>query len=133
MGKYDDIIQRPRPVSRRHAPMSRLDRASQFSPFAALTGYEAVIDETGRLTDEWAEPDESRKAELNEKLLYLAEMISLRPQVTVTFFLEDDRKAGGAYQTVTGHVKKIDPYGRKLVLCEGEEIPICSINALEID
>ena len=70
MGKYDDIIHLPHPVSTKHARMSRIDRAAQFSPFAALTGYDAVITETGRLTDSSVELDESRKEVLNERLRY---------------------------------------------------------------
>lgn len=131
-GKYDDIIHLSRPVSGKRVPMPRSDRAAQFSPFAALTGYEAVIEETGRLTDTRVELTESGKAELNEKLWAVQENIHLKPAVTVTCFREDDRKAGGAYVQITGRVKKIDTCGQLLVLTDGTCVPISGIYGLEL-
>ena len=125
--KYGDIIRAARPVSERHLPMSRYDRAAQFSPFAALTGYDGVIQETARLTDSAVELDESRKAELDAKLRSIQADIRQMPQVTVTYFQEDHRKFGGAYVTVTGKVKKIDLYTQKLIFAKGEMIDICRI------
>ncbi len=126
-GKYDDIIHLSRPVSTRHTPMSRYDRAAQFSPFAALTGYDGVIAETARLTDRQVELDEGGKAELDEKLREIQTRISDMPQVTVTYFREDGRKDGGAYITVTGRVKKIDQYTQMLVFLDGSGIDIGQI------
>ena len=123
-GKYDDILHLPRPVSDRHAPMSLSDRAAQFSPFAALTGYDEVIRETARLTDRRADLDESRKAELSDKLRLLADNLSLRPRITVLWFREDSKKSGGAYVSTTGCVKKIDLYTHDLCLEDGTAIPI---------
>lgn len=126
-GKYDDIIHLSRPVSARRTPMSRYDRAAQFSPFAALTGYDGVIEETARLTDRQVELDEGGKAELDEKLREIRENIGQMPKVTVTYFREDGRKDGGAYITVTGKVKKIDQYSQTLVFMDGSGIDIGQI------
>ena len=129
--KYDDIINLPHHQSSRRAAMPMIDRAAQFSPFAALTGYEDVIQETGRLTQPFAELTESRKEQLNEKLRRLAENSHLTAQVTVTYFEPDRRKAGGSYVTVTGCVKRIDPYARILGLTDGRQIPIEAICRIE--
>lgn len=126
-GKYEDIIHLSRPVSPKRIPMSRQDRAAQFSPFAALTGYDGMIAESARLTDRQAELDEGGKAELDAKLRDIQENIADSPRVSVTFFREDGRKDGGAYITVTGQVKKIDLYSRMLVFMDGTGIDIGSI------
>ena len=123
-GKYDDIIHLPRPVSDRHAPMSLADRAAQFSPFAALTGYDQVIRETARLTDQRIALDEDRKAELSDKLRLLLDNLHLHPRVTVLWFREDSKKAGGAYIGTTGYVKKIDLYTQTLRMEDGTAVPI---------
>ena len=131
--RYDDIINLPRPVSRKRSPMSNYDRAAQFSPFAALTGYDAVIAETGRLTDTQIELDEGGKALLDEKLQVIRDRLSEQPAVKLTVFYPDSRKVGGAYETVTGNVKKIDPVTRVLVLTGGEVVPIDRIYGMECD
>lgn len=112
---YKDIMHLSRPVSARHLPMSMHDRAAQFSPFAALTGYDAAIEETARLTDRQAELAESSKEVLDMKIHAIQDAIDSMPEVTVTFFEPDLRKAGGAYRTVTGRVKKIDEYNKVLI------------------
>lgn len=132
-GRYDDIIQRPRAMSRRHSPMSNYDRAAQFSPFAALTGYDAVIAESGRLTDAQAELDEGGKALLDEKLQWLRDRLAERPEAEFLVFRPDSRKQGGAYETIRGRVKKIDPVARVLVLAGGEIIPIDRIYGIECE
>lgn len=132
-GKYDDIIHLPHPVSTRHARMSRLDRAAQFSPFAALTGFDATIAETGRLTDESIELDESRKEALNERLRRVLSEISQQPRVRITYFREDERKAGGAYVTVSGRVKKVDAYDHTIILTDGQVIPMENVRDLEVE
>lgn len=129
--KYDDIINLPRPVSKKRSPMSNYDRAAQFSPFAALTGYEAVIEETGRLTDVQIELDEGGKALLDAQLQAIRERLLDLPKVKLKVFCPDSRKAGGAYEEITGHVKKIDPVSRVLVLTEGNVIPIDRIYGIE--
>lgn len=119
---YEDILNLPRPVSKTHVPMSLLDRAAQFSPFAALTGYEAAVAETARLTERPLELDVDAKAEINEKLLLLRTHITQSPQVTVTHYVPDDRKAGGAYVTVTGTLRRLDSLNKWLLLDDGTRI-----------
>jgi len=131
--KYDDIIGRPHPVSDRRPGMPIADRAAQFSPFAALTGYDGVIAETGRLTDAPIELDECAKEMLNEKLLDLLEKLEQEPRVSVTYFCPDKRKAGGAYVSVTGDLRRIDPIEKLLLLTDGTVIPIERIYRLEED
>lgn len=130
-GKYDDLLHLPHHVSTAHPQMSLHDRAAQFKPFAALTGYEAVIRETGRLTDARMELDESAKAELDWRLQVLSGILSQRPEVSATYFQPDGKKAGGAYRTVTGTVRKIDEYEGVLVMDDGTGIPIYDLFALE--
>lgn len=103
---YDDIINLPHHTSTSRPRMSTHDRAAQFSPFAALTGYESAITEAGRLTDKRFELDEYVKADLNERLCKLRDHIDEQPDVSIVYFQPDDKKSGGAYITVTGGVKK---------------------------
>jgi hypothetical protein len=126
-GKYDDIINLPHPTSKRFSRMPLEERAAQFSPFAALTGYDAVIRETARLTDRRVELDECRRQELDAALRDLAARLDSRPEVLVTYFLEDTRKEGGEYVHVSGRLKKIDPFSRVLVLEDSTLIPIDDI------
>ena len=112
---YEDIMHLSRPVSTRHLPMSMHDRAAQFSPFAALTGYDAAIEETARLTDHQAELAESSKEVLDKKIRAIQDIIDTMPEVTVTFFEPDLRKTGGAYRSITARVKKIDEYNKALI------------------
>lgn len=128
--KYDDIIDLPHYQSPRRAGMPMADRAAQFSPFAALTGYEDVIEETGRLTQPVTELTESRKEQLNRKLMLLQENSDVSPMVTVLYFEPDSRKSGGSYVTVTGYVKRIDPYEQVLRLTDGRQIPIEAIREI---
>lgn len=121
-GKYDDIINLPHHVSSRRAPMTMIDRAAQFSPFAALTGYDAAIQETGRLTEGYIHLDESSKESLNERLQLIQESLDAQPEITVTYFQPDERKTGGAYVSVTGTVKKIDEYNQGIIMTDGTAI-----------
>ena len=130
-GRYDDIINLSRPVSKKRSPMSNSDRAAQFSPFAALTGYDAVIAESGRLTDIQIELDEGGKALLDEKLQIIREHLEEYPEVKLRVFCPDSRKSGGAYEEITGRVKKIDPVARILVLTGGEVVSIDRIYGIE--
>ena len=129
---YDDIINLPHHVSATHTPMPVADRAAQFSPFAALTGYEDAIDETARLTQEWIELDENEKERLNEKFQQIREQLPTHPQVIFTYFEPDQKKQGGAYLTVEGRVKKIDEYRGAFILEDGREVLIESIVGVEI-
>ena len=128
--KYDDIIHLNRPVSGKRAPMTNYDRAAQFSPFAALTGFDAAIEESGRLTDAKIELDEGGKALLDAQMRAVLERLPESPKVSVLWFSYDERKAGGAYRRTTGHVKKIDTCHGKLLLADGQVIPLAEIYAI---
>ena len=129
--QYDDIIDLPHHVSATRPRMSMIDRASQFSPFAALTGYDAAIKETGRLTDERIELSEESRIVLDRKQQLLLDNLADRPEVSVTYFVPDERKSGGAYVTVTGQVKKVDEFERLLILTDGTKIPLDEILDME--
>ena len=128
---YEDIINLPHHVSPTRPRMSRADRAAQFSPFAALSGYGDAVKETARLTGRRIELDESTKAALDEKLRLLAEGTEDRPEAAVTYFLPDRKKAGGEYVTATGQVKKLDAVTQELVMANGRVIPIADIIEVE--
>ena len=132
-GKYDNMLHLPHHTSVKHPRMSMLDRAAQFSPFAALTGYDAAVRETARLTDRRIELDEEAKALLDQRLRLLADALADRPVVSITYFLPDRRKEGGAYVTVTGAVKKLDLFQHLLVMDTGEDIPIEEILSVDGD
>ncbi|MBR7018498.1 MAG: hypothetical protein IKH99_06595 [Prevotella sp.] len=124
MGEYDDIIHLPHHVSHNHPQMPMMARAAQFAPFAALTGYDAVIHETARLTDSQVELEEYDNERLNRIFARLMESIGEHPQVTVSYFLPDEHKAGGSYTTLLGTVKKIDTYDYLLWMDDGTAIPL---------
>ncbi len=130
MSEYDDIIDLPHPKSK-HEPMPMSDRAAQFSPFAALTGYGDAIDETARLTDARIELSEEERAELDYKQQYLATLDA--PTVTVTYFVPDERKTGGAYVTHTGTLKRIDELERMMVFADGARVSLDEVIAIESD
>ena len=132
MGKYDDIIELPHHVSSTRPQMPMIDRAAQFMPFRALTGYEDAVHETARLTDEKPELTEDEKALLDTKLQRLADRLDSRPQVTLTWFQADKRKTGGAYVTTTGQIKKIDDFEGALILLGGERILIEDILDIQL-
>lgn len=128
-GNYDDILHLPHPTSKTHPRMSRQDRAAQFSPFAALVGYEDVITEAGRLTDRRIELDDGEIALLDERLrLVMAD--GTDPEVSVTWFQPDERKNGGSYVTTTGCIKKVDELRRTLTMEDGTQIPIQEVTAV---
>lgn len=129
--RYDDIIHLPHHTSATHPPMPVADRAAQFSPFAALTGHEAAIKETARLTCERAELDEYAKAALDHKLRIVQARLAEQPEITVTCFQPDSQKTGGNYITVTGKVKKIDVYRHILFMTDGLRIPVEDIFEIE--
>lgn len=125
MSKYDDIINLPHHRSKTHPHMPLIDRAAQFAPFAALTGYGDAIDETARLTDGRPDLDEQQLAELNERLL----QIMARPNavVRITYFVPDEKKSGGRYEQAEGVIKKIDEIAKVIVTDGGEKIPLSDI------
>ncbi len=127
---YDDIIYLPHHVSRNHPQMPLRERAAQFAPFAALTGYEAAVGETARQTTERRELDAQEAAELNRRLASLIARLPERPEVTIEYFVPDDRKAGGAYVTMTGVVRNISVSERLLVMEYGTAIPLEDIDSV---
>lgn len=131
MGDYDDILLLPHPRSKKRSPMSMEDRAAQFSPFAALTGFDAAIEETGRLTDCRPELLEYENAQLDQMLAKLLELLPQHPLVSVTCFVPDNRKSGGRYETVSGQVQKIDLYNKRLILTDGRAISLTDILHME--
>ena len=131
MHPYDAILQLPHHVSPRRHGMSRRDRAAQFAPFAALTGHDAAIRETARLTDTKIELDEDRKIAINRKLQQLLANIRSQPEVTITFFLSDSKKDGGSYAVVSSRIQKIDAFSHQLLLTNGIAIPIEQIYNLQ--
>lgn len=129
--KYDDIINLPhhKSATRKHMPIS--DRAAQFAPFAALTGYDDEVKETARLTDKRIELDEYEKENINNKLLLLQENLDDKPVVSITYFRHDDKKDGGKYIRVTNAIRKIKEYERIIVFEDNTEIPIDEILFIE--
>ena len=128
---YYDIKQFSRPHYDDHPKMSISDRAAQFSPFAALTGYDAAVDETARYTEIREELTEDEVNKLNDDLNRLLDMLDERPEIRVTYFVPDKRKSGGSYKTKIGIVKKIDEYQKILVLEDGCRIPLEDISEIE--
>ena len=128
---YDDIIDLPHHVSATRPQISMMDRAAQFSPFAALTGYDAAIKETGRLTDQKVEMDAEALNVLNMKFQILIDRLVEEPEVTFIYFKPDERKDGGAYIDVTGIVKKVDKFERLIVMQSGTKIVMDDILNIE--
>lgn len=124
MHQYDDIINLPHHISSNREHMSVLDRTAQFSPFAALTGFDGAIKETARRTDLRIELDETAKTILDEKLRIVQEQLSRQQEIELVYFQPDERKAGGAYISIMGTVKKIDEYERAVVMQDQTRIPI---------
>ena len=124
MGNYDDIINLPHYEPKHHPRMSMWNRAAQFAPFAALTGYDAAIQESGRLTDEWIDLGDSGNEELNRKMELLLSKISEQPHVIIDYFVPDEHKEGGSYQSYSGHVKRIDEYEQTMVMTDGKKIQL---------
>ena len=128
---YDDILHLSRPVSTRHARMSMVDRGAQFSPFAALVGYEKVLEESARLTEAETFLDEGGKELLDRKLRYIGDHLGQLGPVCFLCYQPDERKAGGSYVSIRGIVKKIDLYRRTLALEGGQEFAIEDIRAID--
>lgn len=129
---YEDIVDLPPHISKKHPQPTMLERAARFSPFAAITGYEEMVKEAARVTDKRIELDEGSKELLNEKLLFVTEMCE-EAVVSITYFVPDKLKSGGSYDTVTGTIKKIDEYERTVILTEGRIIPIDNIYQIDGD
>lgn len=128
---YEDIIHLPHHVSKKHPRMPAIDRAAQFSPFAALTGYDDAVEETARLTEERIELDDYQKDVLGHRLQMLADRLGEHPEIAITYFQPDERKTGGAYVTSVGMVKKVDEFSRVVVMTDGTRIPFDEIIRIE--
>lgn len=124
MKDYSKIINLPHHQSATRKRMSNYDRAAQFAPFAALTGHDEAIKETARLTDDCIEMGEDRLGELSAKIQLLIDKLSEQPEITVVYFVPDERKSGGSYAEKTGIVRIIDEYERKLVFYDSDKILI---------
>lgn len=131
-GPYDDIINMPHYTSPKRPRMSMEDRAAQFSPFAALTGYGDVIKETARLTDRKIELTDDARSDLDDKVQYLKENLEKKPKGLFTYFLKDKKKEGGAYVEAQGIIKRINEIDRQILLLDGKVIPIEDILEIEI-
>ena len=129
--KYNEIMGLPHHVSKTRPQMPMSDRAAQFAPFAALTGYDAAIKETGRLTDERIELDVEALSALDMKYQLLMEALDEAPEVTITYFRPDERKAGGKYVSAVGAVKKIDDFERRITMQDGVKIPMDDVLSID--
>lgn len=130
---YEDIVDLPHHVSRKHPQPTMADRAARFAPFAAITGYEEMVLEEARITEERIDLDEGTLSILNEKLNMIQEFIDEEPEVTITYFEPDKKKSGGAYIDITGTVKRIDEYEHLVIMTDGKKIRIEDIYGLESD
>lgn len=128
---YEDIINIPRHISKTHPEASMADRSARFSPFAAISGYEDMVREAARVTEERIEITDAVKEQLNEKLNMIAEFLSDEPEITITHFVPDKKKSGGAYVSITGVVKRIDELKRIVVMKNNKKIKIDDISALD--
>lgn len=125
--QYDDIINLPHHISKKHPQMSLYARSAQFAPFAAFTGYEEAVKETARETNERIDIEDELKSILDGKLQIILEQIKNHPEISITYFIADSKKNGGEYVTVTGLVKKVDLYNQYIYLIDYTEIPINEI------
>ena len=121
---YDDIINQPHYEPKHHPRMSMWNRAAQFAPFAALTGYDAAIQESNRVTDDLIDLGESGNEELNRKMELILSKLSEQPHVTIEYFVPDEHKEGGSYQSYTGNIKRIDEYEQTMVMTDGKKIQL---------
>ena len=130
---YEDIINEEYHKSDRYPHMSLRDRAAQFAPFSALTGYSGIVDETGRLTDSRKLLDEYEKEEINRELQYALAHIDKQPSATFIYFVHDKRKSGGSYRSVNEQIDSIDEIEKKVILVTGEVIPVDDIFSLSVN
>ena len=130
---YEDIVNLPPHISKKHPQPSMMDRAARFAPFAAITGYEEMVLEEARVTEERMDLDEGALALLNEKLNMIQEFLDEEPEVTIIYFEPDKKKSGGAYVNITGIVKRIDEYEHFVIMTDGKKIRIEDIYAIGSD
>lgn len=132
MDYYDDIINLPHYEPKHHPRMTMWNRAAQFAPFAALTGYDAAIRESARMTDEWVAVEDFENETLNRTLAELSLRLPEQPLVTVEYFQSDEHKTGGSYQVIVGNIRRIDDYQRVIEMTDGHIIPIDFIKGITI-
>ena len=130
---YEDIVNLPPHISKRHPQPTMMDRAARFAPFAAITGYEEMVLEEARVTEERIDLDEGVLSLLNEKLNMIQEFLDEEPEINITYFEPDKKKAGGAYIDIIGTVKRIDEYECLVIMTDGKKIRIEDIYSLESD
>lgn len=130
---YADIINLPHHELTTRQRMPLINRAASFSPFAALTGYDDAVKETARLTDARIELDEGSKEVLNDKLRIAVDQAENQPEISITYFLPDKKKSGGAYVTIKAVIKRIDEYERLVIFTDKSSIPIDDIYEIEGD
>lgn len=128
---YEDIVNLPSHISKKYPQPTMLERAARFAPFAAITGYEEMVLEEARETEDRIDLDEGTLADLNRRLNMIQESLEEEPQIKIMYFEPDKRKTGGAYVTITGIVKRIDEYERHMLMADGKKIPIDQIYGLE--
>lgn len=130
---YEDIINLPPHISKKHPQPTMMDRAARFAPFAAITGYEEMVLEEARVTEARIDLDEGALSLLNEKLNMVQEFLDEEPEIKITYFEPDKKKSGGAYIDITGTVKRIDEYECLVIMTDGRKIRIEDIYSLESD
>ena len=129
--RYDDMIGLEHPISKTHPPMARIKRAAQFAPFDTLTGFGAAINEAGRETEEKLELSEDMIDMINARLSGIEQHIKEQPNIAVTYFIPDNKKAGGRYVTVSGNIRKLDGTGHRIIMADGTRIPIEDVRFIE--
>lgn len=122
MNKYDDIIDLPHHVSKTRKPMSLYNRAAQFAPFAALTGYDDAIEETARLTETKVELSDELKNDLNQKINFIKNNIKVHPEITIKYFVRDNKKSGGIYKSLTSIIKKVDDFNKCIIFADNTNV-----------
>lgn len=122
MNKYDDIIDLPHHVSKTRKPMSLYNRAAQFAPFAALTGYDDAIEETARLTETKVELSDELKNDLNQKINFIKNNKKVHPEITIKYFVRDNKKSGGIYKSLTSIIKKVDDFNKCLIFADNTNV-----------
>ena len=123
MLRDQELLEMERPVSARHAPMRRCDRAAQFAPFAALSGFDETVQEAGRLTQAQIELAENEREALNDALVRLAARLPEQPEVRLTYFQPDAKKSGGTYRTILTRGRRLGANAQVLFLTDGTRIP----------
>ena len=131
--RYEDIINMPYKKSEARPHMSARDRAAQFAPFSALTGYSDIVDETGRLTSRKMCLDEYQIELINRELQYAADFMDERPVATATYFIPDNKKSGGEYRTLKDRIERIDSYEKNIIFSSGDTVSFENIVALYVE